>query len=428
MPKKIKTQNTASTPEEYCLTNPDFVEIIQKFADGYTNVYNNRKVAKRKLVKNYLTQNLNLWWHSPPHEELSISPARFFNSALLRNTKFKNTVIYPVSTPVYSREKLKEIHFEYRAFTLENHPFLKDIAIFFDYVKNNSSAKSNNIADYIILNAPSLYKLVTFSEMGYLMALAYTCDQLSLCKFSEDSKTFVTADEHNFFGLPDKDKLMLVIDIMCDRLISALSVFSVLDKTPSKQDILDALKKSQEIGELINHLFGDSQQIFEGLMAELPMIMQDLDASEDDIDDSLMTKMAEMQMFTPTVSLFFFKSFGQFLQLIIPEHTIPYEGSLLDDEFLDTIGDDGADEAEKGQIAAINYTAIPAGYNLTPIAAELFGLNFSRTEQEFPWIKSADYKEILEEMLDDYDLVNPFAGMDPEDIFSMLNEFMQKGD
>jgi len=362
---------------DYGNNNPYFQQLLEIFDKGYIPVYNNHKVVTRKSIRHFTTRNFNIWYFS---QTLSVSPACFVNSYVY-NEMDTRTVAFPQCRPVYSRDKLMEFSYAFRAFTLDNHPFLQDMGSFFEKKKT-----------------PRPY--LGHEGFAYRETIIAVCEKLSLHQ-KENIKEFLS--------LPAREKLNMVVDVMISRFVDALDNISLPDKRPTAQDVHTALQSGKMLKTFLADLFGNLNKSAKNF-----------------------TKTTETQLFSICCT-HFFTPFGQYLQLIQPEYKDIFEFTSTDEEFLAALDKNINNEIE-AKMQTI-YFSPPDGYNITPLGAAYFGIDFSPSTQPFPLLPPGNYQAILNGMVEEVEhyenaeeeepqslIFNPLEGLNPEDLPICTNE------
>jgi len=429
---------------DYCEKNQDFQQLLDVFKDAYIPAYNKRRVALRNEIKTYRNLNFNTWYYSIANAVCCVSPAAFLNSAVY-NEFDSETVVFPVCNPVYKRDKLMDLTYAFRVFTLEDHPFIRDMRLFLEVVPDVSSQKEekqdeniDSIWNYAYENASFFESQAdfTFHERPYLATLGEICERLSLLAVTFDKGVpKILLDEKNiraFFSLPGKEKLDRVVAKMVERFLDSFERFGISDCRPTPLDVLDALQESRDLDTFMDIFFPD-------LLDDLTMLLMDaetLDALTEDIAES--EKVMKAQSITLICCSYFFTAFGQYLQLIQPEYYSPFQITELDDIFLELIKTEDEDSELpdfKGRVGSMVYLLPPGGYDLTPLGVALFDLDASLLEEQHSIIPTEEYQEVLEGMLDEFDdeyvealdwLADRFGDLETEEeLLSALSNFLQ---
>ena len=427
---------------DFCEGNSDFREVLSRFGEGYIPIYNKRKVALRNEIKIYLKRNFNTWYISPKSMIAAISPACLINSAIY-NEFGSDAVVYPVCDPVYKKDKLVDVTYDYRVFTLEDHPFVRDIELFLETavklpITLHPDDSADSIFGYILKKYDVLISCAdfTFQERPYLLVLAEVCERLSLIRFT-GSRTGITRNDDNadkYLALSDDVKLERIINALIERFIECFDYLPKKKYRPTAADVLGALQKSLTFSDYWEALFGD---FMKELIDEANMIFNNYIDTEDGFESFLEgfdeEKAMNIIMVQQTLSIccsHFFTAFGQYLQLIRPENDDAFEFMKSDDEYLDMIAGGGAmpDLADKATTSAMIYYMPPGGYDLTPLGNRWFDKGFlDDDEQEFPLLTPDEYEEAVTIMLknsDDEDMERIIAELmdDPD----RLNEFLDR--
>jgi len=397
----------------YCRNNQDFKQILQKFGGGYIPVYNKRKVALRNEVKIYVNRNFNTWYYSASTSEFHISPARFINSDIY--CKFgAEAVVFPVCKPVFNKNKIADITYSFHVFTLDDHPFIRDMRLFLETTRGISagvghSETFDSIFTYLISFFTSITESAefTFNERPYIIALGDACERLSLISLSGTSDRIIFNDDEidAFFSMSAREKLGRVIDVLIERFVEYIYDLGIPGKKPDAVDVSRALQEEHSIISFIGSLFGD---ILYGLVNYgAPLLDEDFDPHDmyEYLDGETVKSLYEAQAVVSTCCSHFFCIFGQYLQLILPEHGNPFIFSMTDDDYLEALEyeEENSDDPHfKIRAGAMIYHIPPGGYALTPLGADWFGIDLpGQDDGSYPRVPPGYYQEVLGGMLDD---------------------------
>jgi len=426
--------------DDYCESNLDYKKILAKFSNGYIKVYNKRKASLRNEVNIYLRRNFNTWYYSRINLLSQLSPARFINSDIL--CKYgTGAVAYPVCQPVFSKSKMTGIEFLFHVFTIDDHPFISDMQLFLDSARSiparlKHGAAFDSIFSYAVLNFEYIadHAEFTFKEKPYIMALGEVCERLSLISLSKtgDGITFHEDEIAIFFSLPGREKLVCVIDEFAARFVECFDEMGISGKRPDEEDVLRVLQEENSIEDFLESLFGS---VFTNLLNNIDSLTDadcDPDAFFESLDEGEIKAFLEAQAVLSVCCSHFFLVFGQYLQMIQPEHTYPFVFSKSDDDYLEALEyeeEDSDNPYFKMQIGAMVYYIPPGGYCLTPLGADWFGIDLSGQEDSLlPHILPGYYREALDGMMEDHS-DSSFEGFmrqmlsDPEKVENLISMF-----
>ena len=404
---------TLGSIEDYCENNQDFMRLLKKFSDGYIREYNKRKVALRNEVKVYLRRNFNTWYYSEINAVFPISPARFINSDI--NNKFNiGTVVFPVPEPVFTKSGISEIQYSFHVFTLDNHPFIRDLRLFLKSVrsirkKSGHTEKYDSMFTYVITYFQDITESAefTFKEIPYILALGDVCERLSFISLS-DIRGGITINKKTiniFFSRPGKKKLGKVIDVLIKRFTDSFKNLELFGRRPDAEDVSKVLQEVHDIESFTESLFGE---VFTDLIDRVQTYADESSGLTDfleSFDEGELEAMLEAQTVIRLCCSHFFTIFGQYLQVIQPEHSGPFIFSISDDEYLDALEYEGEkieDYLYKISIGAMIYHLPPGGYCMTPLGADWFGIDLSGQEESiFSPVPPDYYQEIFDGMIED---------------------------
>ena len=404
---------TLGSIEDYCSNNKDFKQMLNKFSDGYIPVYNKRKVALREEIKIYMRRNFNTWYCSGSNPVFQISPARFINSDIY--CKFgAGAVVFPVCKPVFNKSRIAEITYAFHVFTLDDHPFIRDMRLFLESTKGIGieswhGEAYDSVFDYAVSVFAGVTKNAefTFNERPYIIALGDVCERLALISISS-ARDGIIYDEDRisaFFSAPGKEKLGQVIDVLIERFVEGIDSLEISGKKPDAEEALNALQEEHSIESFFESLFGD---IYNNLVIEIESFLDEgadpIDMLEA-LDEEKAQSIFEVHSVISMCCSHFFTVFGQYLQMILPENNDPFTFSVSDDDYLDALEfeeENSNDLYYKLRVGATVYYKPPGGYGLTPLGAGWFGIDLPEQDNVlYPLVSPGYYQETLDGMLED---------------------------
>ena len=426
--------------KDYCENNEDFKQILKKFSDGYIKAFNKRKVALRNVVKIYAQRNFNTWYYSAANPVFEISPSRFINSDVYCMFG-EGAVVFPVCMPVFNKNKIVDMEYSFRVFTLDDHPFVSDLRLFLETTRiiraeSMHGETDNSIFTYTILNYSSIIENAefTFKERPYIIALGEVCERMSFISIS-DTRDGITYNEDEidaFFSMSGREKLGRVIDELIKRFVEYIDNLEISGKQPDAEEVLRALQGEHDIESFMVSLFGG---ILNNLADDMESLVDEgYDPNDwfESMDDETAKEFFEAQSVISVCCAQFFTVFGQYLQMILPEYSDPFVFLSSDDDYLEAIENEEGNSNDpfyKMRIGAMIYYIPPGGYGLTPLGEEWFGIDMSgQDDRQYPPVPPGYYKEILTGMLED-DIEGAVGGFmhrmlnDPEQADNVISMF-----
>ena len=421
--------------KEYCDNNKDYSQLLNMFTDVYMGALNKRTAAQRADVKKYIHRNLGYWFYSNHDPLSSASPANFINSDLACTFEQK-AVAYPKCKPVYKRNKLAEIKYEFNVYTLESHPFIKDMAtaiqIFQAYNFPGEGFQSLSGEDIdAILNDPS--SGFAIYEQTYLATLFDVCLDLKLTAWEDPKhphKIIVNEAAYQaFFSLTVKRQLLQIVSVILKEYIQAINARQIFTKPPTERQLFAMLKKSMDADEFLKSVFGD-------LMNEINIwdFLDDFEDDGDDEDDSddydddvdydddddydddgdedddeeeddedtdedRLTRYKgyfKILLAGAVTHRYFFIPLSQYLQLVEQYNTVVFKNQL-DAQYMGL--QNVEDSSMKGSAIFMNYMSPPDYYRLTSLGIEVLRDGKPESKQKLNDIPHGQYKQVLDGML-----------------------------
>jgi len=414
-PKQNRTSGSIiplGSIEGYCANNQDYMRILKIYSDGYMRTFNKRKVPFRNELAIYLRRNFNTWYYSAANEFCPISPARFINSDI--NNKFGDgAVVFPVPRPVFNNNKVTGIEYSFRVFTLDDHPFILDMQLFLKAIRDLRNEKKRGVKyDSLFSFAITHFQDITenaeftFAERPYIIVLCDVCERLNLISLT-DARDGVSLNKGSidaFFTLSGPEQLGRVTDILIERFVESFEGMKFSGMMPDEEDVLEALQEENEIEAFLGYMFDDMMNM---LADEAQSLMDEgLDPYEmfESVDEKKIKALFEAQSIISLCCSHFFTVFGQYLQMILPEHVDPFVFAQTDDEYLVALENDKENAVNpfyKIQIGAMIYYVPPGGYGLTSLGADWFGIDLHGQEEElYPLVPPEYYQETFDGIID----------------------------
>ena len=395
---------------EYCESKGDYQILLDVFTQSYIEMYNKLRVAQRKEIKIYLYRNFSYWFYSNLNPYGDTSPSNFINSDIAN--KFKHpTMVYPVCEPVYKREKLMDIRYKFHIYSLNNHPFIKDmrtlIHVLRDYLFPDDGFDSLAYQDLFKILNNKTYDFAS-RETTYIDTLYETCIALKLIYWEDDKQHRLVVNElsyNNFFSLSTKEQLIKVVTTIIERFIKVLAKSKLDKKIPTPKQIYGMLKAGMETEDFIKKIFSSLMQNVS--LEELISMFGNF--SEDDFDDDFAAEHFEeiypylenLENITQASSIthrFFFLPLGQYLQLIHPLYDTRFT-HRRDEEHLDLLKQNIEDDNFMPHTTFVIYMTPPDCYKLSPLGIELFRNGRPEKDLLFDSVQCSDYDEVLDDML-----------------------------
>ena len=400
---------TTTDIKKYCESNRDFQLILSVFKESYIEAFNKRKVAHRKEIKKNLHRNFGYWYYSNLNPEGETSPANFINSDIAFKFKENKAVVFPKCMPVFKKDRMIDIIFEYNVFSLDNHPFINDMAtlirVFKDYRFPRDGGYEMLSEDEQLSIANDDAANFAFRETAYVETLFDVCEGLSLISWKKEKQydRLITNETKfkAFYSLTLKEQLQRIVYVIVS--YAALGLDEFEDIKLSKEQLFDTLKKGMTVSKFLNKTIGNllgnmtAVEFSDGFEAYLYDENLNADYSIDEFENKYPKIQKAINAIITYSSLYryFFLPIGQYLQLI----ELFYEDEFTfsrDDNLLISLGvDDTMEEIKK----FIVYMAPPNAYRLSPMGTMLFRDGKSDTRPPFHSVSHIEYHNTLNGML-----------------------------
>ena len=416
--------------KEYCESNENFRLLLDVFTQSYMGMYNDLKVPQRKEIKIYLHRNFGFWFYSNLDQFGEASPANFINSDIAHSFE-EAAMTFPICEPVYTRSKLVDIKYKFQVFSLENHPFIKDmetlIKVLLDYEfpdENGLHSLTTEDMHSILDNPDSDF---AFRELTYLDTLTQVCRFLSLLDWDVQCSRKLKVHKENydeFFGSPTKVQILKIVDVIIDAFTTTMRQSRLIKKIPTAKQLRSLFEKGVYVEMFLKKIF--SEVMKDTSLEDLYDKVQEY--KDDNFDDEFDKEtLEELLPYTETIMKisylsglahrYLFLPFGQYLQLIQPLYHDAFTHKR-DAEHLNTTaqiakGEGGGERDEEiaAHVAFVNYMTPPDLYKLSPLGVELFKNGKPEKKPMFNNIPHDESQAVLEEMLnapddEDFDFLN----------------------
>lgn len=350
----------------YCNETESIHGLLELFKKEFFENYNALNSKEKKIAIKSTPYSYRLWHYSSLIDDTSLSTANFINLQIKDKFKEDCTVV-PTLTPVYSRKALKDFKFEFKTFTIEDHPVLNDIRLLLEACFPDIGTDENGLI--LEEEREKFINDLTFKEIYYVTFLTNIAYELKLLKKQPAIGVYRSASNHNvvssFFQLSKEAQFEKIVDTAIKIASRQLCQMFIPDNKAFTVNILkDLLKDGLDLTDWLDNILDKYNLHFDA--AELDDIdMDSLDTMLDDElpKDSLMALGMRMEL-AFHMDMCFTTPLGHYLQLIQPIYSELFD---LDSYFYDLY------EAEVTKIPQIRlYFIMPQGYDLTPLGKKYF--------------------------------------------------------
>jgi hypothetical protein len=407
----------------FCNNTETIHGVLDIFKNEFLNEFGHYKPKERPPILKAIPYLYRVWYYSALMSDTALSPSNFINSQIKENHG-EDFRIVPIAMPIYKNKILKDFQFEFKVFSIDNHPVLEDLKIFLDHCTPDVEVDENGLL--LEEERDTLISTFTFKEIFYATFLTNLSYTLNFIKKMPSINTYRAmahrGNIENFFSLSKTDQLKKVVDSIIGTASKSLSQLFEFDKRSfSKETLTKLFQDSQNLDEYSKNIFKKYNLDIKDLdLEELYLSSIEEGGSLDIPEDTLMALslnvefnfLMDAQLLTPL---------GHYLQVIQPIYN---EETLFQFHFTQLI------EAFNTNIPPIKfYFFMGNGFDITSLGKEVI-------------LEGTPPKNQFQELLDDYDfedsyqelinycsseefLDNDFGDfkMSPDDLDNLISEF-----
>lgn len=379
---------------KYCIETESIYGLLDLFKKNFWEDYASLTSKEKKLSLRALPYIYRIWYHSSLIDDTSLSPANFINLQIKEKFKEECTVV-PTITPIYSRKALKDFKFDFRVFSIGNHPILSDIRLLLD-----SSLPDIGIDEDGLILEEEREKFInnlTFKEIYYVTFLTNIVYELKLLKKQPSIGIYRAAayqpQIEAFFSLSKEDQFEKIVDVVIKITSKQLCNIFIPDNKAFTINVLkDLLKDGLSLIDWLDSILTKYNLFYNA--SDLENIdLTDLENMPEDeqTQESLMSLGLSMEL-TFHMDMCLTTPLGYYLQLIQPIYSYEFD---FESYFWNLY------EAESNNVPQIRlYFSMPEGFDITSLGKQYFLKNkepkhsFQNPIGEFDFKKS--YTDIIE--------------------------------
>ena len=392
-------------------TNKNILTILNLYSTNFLKVFRKLPLSSRTPVYRALPHTYRLWYYSALIDGSIISPANYINSVV--KLKYNdNAVIVPIATPSFTKTSIKGFEFNYRVFTCEDHPVLRDILYFIESI---SPVVELDKSDNLKIDIMTLLKeYLTFNEDYYIIFLTRICFRLKLLKklpsINTNKAQIMPSAIAGFFKLSKIDQLRRIVDAILSDASEKLTDIFPFDKELYKRESLEKLvKNSCSMTDFFqSYLINFGTDINE-LIEDLSIII-----NSEDIDDATVSSLSIYFRLKALMDSLITTPLGYYLQLIQPIYTEMYDFSFKIGEIVN------AHKSKHIPVETFFFESCTA-FDITPLGKIVFSSPKGLTNyQDFP--KDTDFIKIFDSIIDWNNNVERYMMFNMLKIFNELKQ------
>jgi len=378
----------------------EILRISQFFIDDFKSAYFNiKKQGKTKILDNFYSI-YRKWYYSAFFDQNILTPAHIVYR--MNEKEGLNNYYVPVAK-IKSKSRFNGFDIKILNYTTDNHPIIEDLKIFIDYAKIVTINQGGLVCDDDI---NKILKLISMNDKFYLEYLLRIGEKLKIFKKmpSIHSEVYCAGKNyHTFFENDGRicfDKVMkAAIDFSCEM----LNDFFFDEQKFFSYDYLESIIKNpipiEEIFKDIYDLVGINIEEF---------WLNDEPYGNSDFEE--FTDMILSSAFFLKVMLdkWFLIPFGDYLKVVMPIYTFPYDFSQKMNEIIDELAVDRISDFS----AALYYPC--SRYYVTPVAFDYFNIKKNYYDE---------YKKIFDKIPMNIVIDTITIGIKDRELLKVENEF-----
>lgn len=301
---------------DFYSNNESMYGIVNMFKEKFIEIYNKKDNSEKKdLIINYKESYYRRWYYSSFVNKFSISPANYLNSYI--NTRSEeNIIVVPTLEPIARKDKLEELTQEFRVYSIDNHPFIRDFKTIMDGFYPAVVLNDVNMLEKSIVN--ELMKKVSVKDFHYINYIVKLSIEMEFLKKMPSlyANNYVPSPEYEeFLSMSSEEKLRKIIEgtikLSSKELIN---ICPLAFEEFSEKGIENMLRNPIGTDELFNSIFKDFDLNFQEISMKL----------EEDSDSQNSMLMMYVCLLGIFYDIWFVTIFGYYLQLIQPIYAEPY--------------------------------------------------------------------------------------------------------
>jgi hypothetical protein len=370
-------------------TNSNIPKVLGIFSKNFLKYF--RKIPPRSREPFYeaLPYMYRLWYYSTLIEGSTVSPANFINSQV--SAKYGSTaMIVPAIKPILSRSTIKGFELNYRVFTCEDHPVLRDLLVFIDHCTptvqlNEKDTVSEEVTSIIKSN-------LTFNENYYVTFLTNISLRLNLLRKMPSINTklaqVLPVPTTNFFKLTKKEQLKKVVEALIIQASETLTrEFPYDKKLFTVEKISTMLSNSFNMSEFLQSYFINYGTDMNELIEDLSMIL-DCEA----LDEATITSLSHYFTLNSFMDSLLITPIGYYLQLIQPVYTDMYDFNFKMREI------SSAHTSKQIPIETYYFESCTA-FDITSLGKSILPVS-KKTKSLQTFSKNTDYNEVYKSIME----------------------------
>jgi hypothetical protein len=410
---------------DYCNSNENFKNILELFKDDFLSDFEDKEPKDRTPIMKALPYLYRMWYYSTLVNDSPLSPANFI-SLQVREKFGEDTLVVPVSSPVYKSRKLKDFKYEYLLISIDDHPVLKDLRLFIDECTPDIGTDENGLL--LEEERDRFINSLSFKEIYYVTFLTNTAFELDLLKKLPSIHAYRAvpnvAKVDTFFNLSKEEQLKKIVEATISIASKYLNQTFTFDrKTFSKENLNSLFTDAADLDKFLGYILKKFNLNIEDFSLE-DFEFDSENPEQINIPEDILMSLALKLDLSFFIEANLITPLGYYLQLIQPIYMEPMYFEPHFNELVQGFNTPGFPLIKL-------YFIMSNGFDLTSMGKKLL-LDGNSPEHEFQKLTGTiDFSELyeyildareLEEFHDDYGFEENEFSTDPQDEFAFDKE------
>jgi hypothetical protein len=373
----------------FCNNTEAIHGVLDIFKKDFLNEFSHYKPRERSPILKAIPYLYRIWYYSVLMSDTALSPSNFINSQI-EEKYCEDFRVVPIVSPIYKNKILKDFEFEFKIFSIDNHPVLEDLKIFLEHCTPDVGVDENGLL--LEEERDTLISKFTFKEIFYATFLTNLSYSLSFIKKMPSINTYRAMANRGrieeFFSLSKTEQLKKIVDSVIETASKSLTSLFEFDKRSfSKETLIKLFQNSQNLDEYSKNIFKKYKIDIKDLdLEELYLTSIEEGGNLDIPEDTLMALslnvefnfLMDAQLLTPL---------GHYLQVIQPIYN---EETVFQFHFTQLV------EAFNSNVPPIKlYFFLGNGFDITSLGKDVL-------------LEGNPPKNKFQELIDDYDFEDAY--------------------
>ena len=241
----------------FCNNTETIHGVLDLFKNDFLDEFSHYKPKERPPILKAIPYLYRIWYYSVLMSDTALSPSNFINSQI--EEKYgEDFRVVPIVSPIYKNKVLKDFEFEFKVFSIDNHPVLEDLKMFLEHCTPDVEVDENGLL--LEEEREILISTFTFKEIFYATFLTNLSYSLSFIKKMPSINTYRAMANRGrieeFFSLSKTEQLKKIVDSVIETASKSLaSPFEFDKRNFSKEALIKLFQDSQSLDEYSKNIF-----------------------------------------------------------------------------------------------------------------------------------------------------------------------------